>query len=164
MRYREFTKTDYYKTSEALNIIFDHLSLVLALSLIIGFPLTGALIEGFVGFFVGLGIIILTFGILPGIFSLLFLLNFLISSNPVTETYFFEFGAQRSRTGTEETTYITLENNTYDKYVGLRIFINYEEMKDAVTITYTFEEGLLGLRVMKDYKFNETEKFFNVQY
>jgi len=47
-----------------------------------------------------------------------------------------------------------LENNKYDEYPGVRIFLDYEEMRDKKHITYTFKEGILGLRVMTEYEFN----------
>ena len=59
-----------------------------------------------------------------------------------------------SSRGNQESTYIFLENNKYDEYPGVRIFLDYEEMRDKKHITYTFKEGILGLRVMTEYEFN----------
>ncbi len=89
----------------------------------------------------------------PLLFSILLVVNFVISNNPVTEKYEFNPQTRPGRRGEENTTMINLPNNTYNAYPGVRTFLNYEEMQGMQTITYTFADGLLGIRVMKDYKF-----------
>lgn len=89
----------------------------------------------------------------PVLFSLPLLINFVLSSNPVTETYDYNPQTRPGRRGQENTTMIDLPDNKYEAYPGVRIFLDYEQMKGTATITYTFADGLLGIRVMKDYKF-----------
>ena len=91
--------------------------------------------------------------LLPLLFNLYLTINFVFSSNPLLEKYHFENELQPAGNGYQETPYIHLENNTYHQYPGIRMFMDYEQMKLCNTITYTFADGLLGLRVMTDYKF-----------
>ncbi len=95
-----------------------------------------------------------SFCISPLIISSFILINFIFSYNPVKETYTFQNDLQANSRGNQESTYIFLENNKYDEYPGIRTFLDYEEMKDKKHITYTFKEGILGLRVMTEYEFN----------
>lgn len=95
-------------------------------------------------------------GFAPLIINLFFLLNFLISSNPTTESYFYNQTKEhyRRNSDVEPSSYIILENNAYEDYQGLRVFMNYRELISKNNITFTFETGLFGFRVMKDYKLN----------
>lgn len=95
-----------------------------------------------------------SFCITPLIISSFILINFFFSYNPTKETYAFQNDLQANSRGNQESTYIFLENNKYDEYPGVRIFLDYEEMRDKKHITYTFKEGILGLRVMTEYEFN----------
>lgn len=93
-------------------------------------------------------------GFAPLIINLFFLLNFLISSNPTTENYFYNQTRERYKRNREleASSYIILENNAYEDYQGLRVFMSYRELVSANNITFTFETGLFGFRVMKDYE------------
>ncbi len=104
---------------------------------------------------------VISFCYCPFILNLLLAINFLFSSNPGWEIYSFThkqewYSSTRpgNRNGRwEKVAYIYLENNKYAKFNGIRIFADFDAMKDANRIAYKFEDGLLGYRVMKDFKF-----------
>lgn len=96
--------------------------------------------------------------LLPGLFNLFFLINFLFSTNRTIEKYSFVhkeewYGGLYSEQRLEKTSYIILENNAYNDYQWFRMFFNFDAMKDKSEITYIFEDGFFGLRVLKSYKF-----------
>ena len=88
----------------------------------------------------------LRFNIMPGLVSLFFLLNYLFSSNPVSETYWYNYQPYNSALFYT----IQLEGNAYNEFKGLRIFSNEDKIKENNRISYEFQEGLFGLRVAKD--------------
>jgi len=79
--------------------------------------------------------------------------NYIFSSNPTTERYHFTNTKERTRRGFQKTTFILLDDNKYSEFPGIRLFLDYEAMMGSFQITYTFKDGLLGPRVMTDYKF-----------
>lgn len=85
----------------------------------------------------------ISFVVLPLIINSIFVLNYLGSSNPRTETYKFEKNIEEGL--------ITLENRTYSKYGVIR-FLSADAVRSSNTVSYTIEDGLLGMRVVKDYK------------
>lgn len=91
--------------------------------------------------------------IVPIIINGLFALNFYFSSNTVIEEYDFTHGYNQSRRGKVMNTMIYLENNQYDAYLGIRVFASLEELAQSNHVIYQFEDGLLGMRVMKHYAF-----------
>lgn len=91
-----------------------------------------------------------SFGIGPTIVSILFLINYLFASNPVSEKFHVISNGYR-----ESSSMIRLENNQLDQYPGIRIFFDYLEVENANEVRYTFEYGLLGLMVMTDYQLIE---------
>lgn len=96
----------------------------------------------------------------PSVFNLFFTTNYVFSSNPTTEVYSFVhekswYGGLRSRARLEKIAYIDLANNKYEEYFWFRIFFDFDAMKNKSEITYTFEEGLFGLRVLKQYEFTK---------
>jgi hypothetical protein len=93
------------------------------------------------------------FCIAPLFINSLLLINFIFSFNPVNETYKFTNDLQASRRGYQESTYIYLENDTYEEYPGIRTFLDYEEMRNKKHVTYTLKKGILGFRVVTDYVF-----------
>jgi hypothetical protein len=102
---------------------------------------------------------LISFCYCPLAINFLFLINFLFTSNPTFETYSFVhekrwYGGRTTPSRLEKIAYIDLENNKYDNFEGLRMFADLDAMKDAHKITYTFEDGLLGFRVMKDFQFD----------
>jgi hypothetical protein len=83
------------------------------------------------------------------IVNLFFLLNFAFAHNPKQETYPYETEGRQA--------FIDLPENRYAAYPWFRSFFDYDAMKGTTTITYTFEDGAFGLRVLKEYKFNTVE-------
>lgn len=84
----------------------------------------------------------------PFVVSVLFALNFYLSRNPHIEIYAFT-NEQDNR----KTTLIELEGLTYDDYTGIRLFPSLEPMFRCTRVAYQVEDGLLGIRVVKDYQF-----------
>ena len=86
----------------------------------------------------------------PLIISLIFSFNFLFAHDPVQETYTYTYANQQSNQ-------IRLYHNQYGEYPLIKIFPNGDQMIGSTQITYTFADGLLGMRVMKGYKFEKRE-------
>ncbi len=96
----------------------------------------------------------------PSIFNLFFLTNFVFTSNPTTEVYTFVhekrwYGGRTTKARLEKIAYIDFTNNKYEEYPWFRMFFDFDAMKDKSEITYRFEDGLLGLRVLKQYDFTK---------
>lgn len=96
------------------------------------------------------------FCIAPLVINLFFVLNYSISFSPKKESYYYQqkmerVSSRRGGSNYQPTSYIYLENDTYSQYMGLRLFFDYAELKNNDQVTYTFETGLFGVRVMKDY-------------
>lgn len=91
--------------------------------------------------------------IVPLLFNGLFMLNFWGSSAPAIEQYEIWDEQTQTKTGTHQSTYIMLENDAYANYIGIRIFSDIRIMQNNEHIIYQFEKGLLGIRVMKEYRF-----------
>jgi hypothetical protein len=91
--------------------------------------------------------------IVPTLVSGVFLLNYFFSSNPVIEEYQFVHGYNETRGRKVMNTMIYLEQDQYDAYLGIRIFSSLEGLAQSEHIIYQFEDGLLGIRVMKHYAF-----------
>jgi hypothetical protein len=96
----------------------------------------------------------------PAVVSLILASNFVFASGATVETYSFRhqmewYGGHRSSRSDrlEKVTFIHLQQNKYEEYEGIRIFFDFESMKEAKKITYTFADGLLGWKVVKDYEF-----------
>ena len=92
----------------------------------------------------------------PFVINVFLLTNYLFSSDARVEAYFFQQGYQKvynthGNGGTQKTTLITLENDRYDLYWGIRVFNNYEMLRTGRSIRYTFKKGLFGIRVVTDY-------------
>ncbi len=92
-------------------------------------------------------LLITTYGVL--LISLFLLLNYIFSSGSYTETYRF---TNEDKNG-NRSTYIRLSHNAYQAYPGIRIFIDYQKIYGNNQIEYTLSDGLLGYKVMKDYRF-----------
>jgi hypothetical protein len=96
----------------------------------------------------------------PSIFNMFFLTNFVFSSNATMEVHYFVhekrwYGGRHSRARLEKIAYIDLANDKYEQYDWFRMFFDFDAMKDKSEITYKFEEGLFGLRVLKQYEFTK---------
>ncbi|WP_430813744.1 DnaJ domain-containing protein [Carboxylicivirga sp. RSCT41] len=90
------------------------------------------------------------FAYAPALVSFIFLFNYLFTSSSVTESYWYESNAH----GHEMYVVIDLEGGAYDAYKGLRLNLNYNVVQENSKVTYTFGEGLLGMRVAKDIRFS----------
>jgi hypothetical protein len=95
--------------------------------------------------------------IFPTIVSLFLLLNFVFSSEPINEKYAFQSTEQYSKHGDRyilrKTGLIELEHNAYNNYTSLRSFSNHSNLMDKGNIHFTFENGLFGIKVLKEYRF-----------
>jgi hypothetical protein len=105
----------------------------------------------------------------PGVFNLFFLTNFAFSSNPKREVYSFvhetrwysrNYFNRRFSTGgysgkREKIAAIILDKNRYDDFPWFRMFHDFEKMKNKTEITYTFEDGFFGFRVLKHHEFSK---------
>ncbi len=89
---------------------------------------------------------IMSFAVAPTIVSVLFFINFAFASYPTQE----KFEIVKNGNG-QENSMISLANGQLDKYPGIRMFADYQEVRYADEVVYTFEYGFLGLMVMTDY-------------
>lgn len=92
------------------------------------------------------------FGYLPAIINLLFLVNYSFSHSPKTESYWYTSQIHHHRIYTT----IRLDGDKYKQYKGLMFRLNYIEVKKNSAISYTFSEGLLGMRVAKNIILHES--------
>lgn len=99
---------------------------------------------------------LMAFGLASGLISVLLALNYIFSSGPqMTETYAFTFHKQKAgRNKVQESTLIYLQNDAYEEYPGIRVFLNYSAMAGMKRVTYHFQEGLFGWRVLTEHEFN----------
>lgn len=100
----------------------------------------------------------LSITLVPAVINVLLVINYLPSSNPVKETYMIHWNWQTVKgsgaTGVKQrSSCISLSGEAYRYYPGIRMFWDFDQIKYSRKITYTFETGLLGLRVMKSYEF-----------
>lgn len=87
----------------------------------------------------------LRINVMPGLIGLFFLLNYLFSANPVSETFWYSYKPYDSTLFST----IELEGNAYEEFKGIRILVIEDDVKENSRITYEFQEGLFGLRVVK---------------
>jgi hypothetical protein len=98
----------------------------------------------------------------PQIINGFFLINYLTGMNPTKETYCFRsmvsgVGGVHSRE-VGKTTYVYLSGNAYEySYMTRSFLIDYKRMLFKNQITYTFERGIFGLKVRKDFEFTFNE-------
>jgi len=94
----------------------------------------------------------------PLVINLFFLINYITGMNPTKETYCYKaqssyVGSVRSRQ-VGKTTYIYLSGNAYEyEYMIRSFFIDYKRMMFKNQVTYTFERGIFGLKIRKDFQF-----------
>ena len=105
----------------------------------------------------------------PMIINIFFLINYVTGMNPRKETYCFKnMMAEVGGRGSHErgkTTYIYLSDNAYEySYMTRSFFIDYKRMLFKNQITYTFERGIFGLKIRKDYQFIYNENCLNKPY
>lgn len=94
----------------------------------------------------------------PQIVNAFFLINYITGMNPTKETYCFrcmvsEVGSVRSHQK-GKTTYVYLSGNAYEySYMTRSFLIDYKRMLFKNQIIYTFERGIFGLKIRKDFEF-----------
>lgn len=91
---------------------------------------------------------LISFLIIPSCINLFFTLNFVFSKQPIVEQYRFKQEKQVVEGSTQNTSLIILENDHYDEYLGIRFFMDYQELENKQSIRYTFKDGLFGYRVV----------------
>lgn len=106
---------------------------------------------------------IFAFCFYPFFINLLLAINYFISFNPHIETYSYKQEMTYRRRGTQYQNSIVLENYRYDEYTGIRIFLDYNILVNGNTIKYTFKDGLLGIRVMKDFEILDLENDIDIE-
>jgi hypothetical protein len=94
-----------------------------------------------------------TGAILPLLINIMFCINYYGSSRAQIEEYEFWNEHYVSKGRDEKSTMIHLEGGFYEDYVGIRVFYSLDPMRNCRHIIYQFEDGLLGVRVMKEYRF-----------
>lgn len=94
----------------------------------------------------------------PLIINGFFLINYVTGMNPTKETYCFrcmvsEVGSVRSHQK-GKTTYVYLNGNAYEySYMTRSFWIDYKRMLFKNQVIYTFERGIFGLKIRKDFEF-----------
>lgn len=160
------TKTDKYIVFSILNVVLSVTTMFKTVLNFYFFILIISLICIIINRLINKKIIKITdgdkkyfFGIVfPFIVNCFFLINYITGMNPKKETYCFkskiaEVGGRNSHQK-GKTTYIYLSGNAYKySYMTRSFFIDYKKMWGNNQIIYTFERGIFGLKVRKDYKF-----------
>ncbi len=100
----------------------------------------------------------ISLALVPLAINLLLLANFVFSSTPTRQRFHFSRTYQIVHNegrgiSRERTTTITLDGQQYADYAGMRTFWDYEKMQNATFVTYTFEEGGLGIGVVTNFYF-----------
>lgn len=94
--------------------------------------------------------------LVPGLINLFFIINYIGSSKPISESYSYDYEVTISdEKNTEYSLTLMLKENAYNEHYWLRLFPSFTKAYDYETIEFEFEEGLFGLRVLKDYTFHE---------
>ncbi|PXW14392.1 hypothetical protein C8D70_10796 [Chryseobacterium sp. CBTAP 102] len=94
----------------------------------------------------------------PLIINGFFLINYVTGMNPTKETYCFrnmvsEVGSVHSHQK-GKTTYVYLSGNAYEySYMTRSFWIDYKRMLFKNQVIYTFERGICGLKIRKDFEF-----------
>ena len=94
----------------------------------------------------------------PLIVNVFFLINYVTGMNPTQETYCFrcmvsEVGSVRSHQK-GKTTYVYLSGNAYEySYMTRSFWIDYKRMLFKNQVIYTFERGIFGFKIRKDFEF-----------
>lgn len=98
----------------------------------------------------------------PFLINGFFLINYITGMNPTKETYCYknmiaEVGGKYSHEK-GKTTYIYLSGDAYEySYMTRSFLIDYKRMLFKNQITYTFERGVFGFKIRKDFEFVHNE-------
>ncbi len=95
---------------------------------------------------------LIIFGVAPLLFNFPFWANYTFSSDHQTETYYFH------NHGSEFQNLILLEQDHYAEFPQIRTFIDANPARYHNRITYHFENGLFGFRVLKDHELHKRYK------
>ncbi len=117
--------------------------IVYAISIIIGIGITYFIKQRYYKY-------LIKYGLSPFCIHIFFLINYLFSSNSYKEIHCYGY---TDRTHSPILTTLHFENGEYEKYHGIRIIFNAEEVKGHGYVTYTFASGCLGYKVVKDIEF-----------
>ena len=96
---------------------------------------------------------LIIFGIAPGLINIFLLVNFVFATPDARETYSFRRVKYSSKRGYYSSTHITLKDDKYSEYLGIRVFFDADQMDHRNKITYDFANGLFGIRVIKSHEF-----------
>lgn len=80
-------------------------------------------------------------------------MNYYISFNPRFEQYKYQRDSESYSRRAHALSVIPLENNAYEEYPAIRFFFDAEVFGYTQYVRYEFRTGLLGLTVLRDYKF-----------
>ncbi len=102
------------------------------------------------------------FGISPAFLSVFLMINFYISHSPIKETYRYSAPTSYIANTLETEKFIIgprirLKDHVYAEYPGIRSFFSRSTIKGN-QVTYTFETGLFGIRVVKECSFTTIYK------
>lgn len=98
----------------------------------------------------------------PLLINVLLFVNYVGSSNEKLESYRMSYKVERYYMDgrMQDNGYpllFDLNTDKYDRYFGLRYFIR-SKITSSRSVTYHFEDGLLGVRVLKDVEFDTSRK------
>ena len=104
-------------------------------------------------------IYVISLSLAPLIVSLMLIVNYSFSSNPYDETFSYVAPTNQRINSFDQdrfimTPRIILKDYAYGEYQGMRSFLSKEEFKGN-KITYSFEIGLFGIPVVKDWEFHK---------
>ncbi|GEM_PF-2125122 len=105
-------------------------------------------------------IYVFAFAVAPLFVSLTLILNYTFSSNPYQETYSYVAPTNHRVNQYDKDVFIMtprilLKDHAYGDYKGMRSFFSRNEFKGN-KITYTFEKGLFGFTVVKEWEFHRS--------
>ncbi len=99
----------------------------------------------------------ITYCLSPLLINIFFIINYTLSTNLPIETYNYVESYETVMSNErgihkQGSSLILLENNKYSNFPQLRLFIDYEKVKNGSKITYNFKNGIFGFKVMTGYK------------
>ncbi len=129
----------------ALHTLIDlnWIIILYATSLIIGIGITYFIKQRYFKYMI-------KYGLAPFFINLLFLTNYIFSTHTYKERHKYSYP---QGIHSPVLTTIHLENNKYEKYHGIRIIFNAEDVKGYGYVTYTFATGCLGFKIVKNIEF-----------
>lgn len=80
------------------------------------------------------------------------MINYLFTTNTITEKHTYSYP---DKFHSPIFTTIHMDDNAYNKYHGIRIIFNGENVRSYGNVTYEFADGCLGFKVVKYIEFEE---------